>query len=121
MEKREVWRKKALKTPQMVSYFDRRNYEQNSQIILTFSYIIDGDDYDEADGEEDNDEIGLEEGKQEGDDESPGEIISMQDLEQMGFNIANYSSEDMASLTQITTEMNRRMQIARGMKRGRKV
>ena len=45
----------------------------------------------------------------------------MQDLEQMGFNIANYSSEDMASLTQITTEMNRRMQIARGMKRGRKV
>ena len=103
----------------MVSCSARKIHRENSQIILTFSYLIDLDDDDE---EDDNlGENGLEEGKQEGDDESPGEIISMQDLEQMDFNIANYSSEDMASLTQITTEMNRRMQIARGMKRGRKV
>lgn len=37
------------------------------------------------------------------------------------FNLCNYTSEDMASLTQITQEMNRRMEMARGMKRGRKV
>lgn len=37
------------------------------------------------------------------------------------FNLGNYTSEDMASLTQITMEMNRRMDMARGMKRGRKV
>ena len=37
------------------------------------------------------------------------------------FNLGNYTSEDMASLTQITIEMNRRMDMARGMKRGRKV
>ena len=89
-----------------------------------FSWVTYLNDFaDDEDGlDDDDDENALEEGKQEdGNDESPGEIISMQDLEQMGFNIANYSSEDMASLTQITTEMNRRMQIARGMKRGRKV
>ena len=42
-------------------------------------------------------------------------------LHASGFNLGNYSSEDMASLTQITHEMNRRMEMARGMKRGRKV
>ena len=39
----------------------------------------------------------------------------------MEFNLGNYTSEDMTSLTQITTEMNRRMEMTRGMKRGRKV
>lgn len=43
------------------------------------------------------------------------------DLLNVGFNLGNYTSEDMASLTQITQEMNRRMDMARGMKRGRKV
>ena len=38
-----------------------------------------------------------------------------------GFNLGNYTSEDMASLSMITQEMNRRMEMARGMKRGRKV
>ena len=42
-------------------------------------------------------------------------------LHASGFNLGNYTSEDMASLTQITHEMNRRMEMARGMKRGRKV
>lgn len=42
-------------------------------------------------------------------------------LHASGFNLGNYTSEDMASLTQITQEMNRRMEMARGMKRGRKV
>ena len=37
------------------------------------------------------------------------------------FNLGNYTSEDMASLSMITQEMNRRMEMARGMKRGRKV
>ena len=39
----------------------------------------------------------------------------------MEFNLGNYTSEDMTSLTMITTEMNRRMELTRGMKRGRKV
>ena len=39
----------------------------------------------------------------------------------MEFNLGNYTSEDMTSLTMITTEMNRRMEMTRGMKRGRKV
>ena len=42
-------------------------------------------------------------------------------LGNMEFNLGNYTSEDMTSLTQITTEMNRRMELTRGMKRGRKV
>ena len=37
------------------------------------------------------------------------------------FNLGNYTSGDMASLSAITEEMNRRMQAARGMRRGRKV
>ena len=37
------------------------------------------------------------------------------------FNLGNYTSEDMASLTQITMEMNRRMDMARGTRRGRKI
>jgi len=39
----------------------------------------------------------------------------------MEFNLGNYTSEDMTSLTMITEEMNRRMELSRGMKRGRKV
>ena len=42
-------------------------------------------------------------------------------LGNMEFNLGNYTSEDMTSLTLITTEMNRRMELTRGMKRGRKV
>ena len=42
-------------------------------------------------------------------------------LGNMEFNLGNYTSEDMTSLTMITTEMNRRMEMTRGMKRGRKV
>jgi len=39
----------------------------------------------------------------------------------LGLNLGNYSADDIQSLTQITQEMNRRMKMARGMKRGRKV
>ena len=44
-------------------------------------------------------------------------------LQVMGtkLNLGNYTSEDMATLTQITMEMNRRMDMARGTKRGRKI
>ena len=51
----------------------------------------------------------------------PSDINGMKDLELLGFDVANYSSSDMALLTQVTAEMSRRMQMARGMKRGRKV
>ena len=44
-------------------------------------------------------------------------------LQVMGtkLNLGNYTSEDMATLTQITMEMSRRMDMARGTTRGRKI
>lgn len=39
----------------------------------------------------------------------PSDINGMKDLELLGFDVANYTSSDMALLTQVTAEMSRRM------------
>ena len=57
------------------------------------------------------------------DDDADGDKDDIQRAGEMtdGFILGNYTSEDMVSLKMITQEMNRRIEMARGMKRGRKV